>query len=147
KSVLPEAVRKEEQGWRERLFVVALPLTGALPRLTKRQQEVWNIIEEWRHMPLQELIELAETTTETVRKLEDKGLVRIGPQISERDPYALENILPTLPLPLSGEQASALVAITKSLDESRSTRVPRVPSGVPPETPKVSPVESAGEST
>ena len=37
KSVLPEAVRKEKEGWRERLFVHALPLTGELPRLTKRQ--------------------------------------------------------------------------------------------------------------
>ena len=49
KSVLPEAVRKEEAGWRERLFIRALPLTGDLPKLTKRQQEVWNIIEEWRN--------------------------------------------------------------------------------------------------
>ncbi|HKI72804.1 MAG TPA: primosomal protein N', partial [Verrucomicrobiae bacterium] len=54
KSVLPEAVRKEEAGWRERLFARALPLAGDLPRLTKRQQEVWNIIEEWREMSLQE---------------------------------------------------------------------------------------------
>src|SRR5437667_8868860 len=33
-SVLPEAVRREEAGWRERLFVRALPLTGELPALT-----------------------------------------------------------------------------------------------------------------
>src|SRR6185295_18282560 len=75
KSVLPEAVRKEEAGWRERLFVRLLPVTGELPKLTKRQQEVWNVIEEWREMPLQELLELADTTAETVRRLEDKGLV------------------------------------------------------------------------
>ena len=31
KSVLPEVVRKEQAGWRERLFVRALPLTGDLP--------------------------------------------------------------------------------------------------------------------
>src|SRR6266536_5239012 len=31
RSVLPEAVRKEEEGWRERLYVRALPLTGDLP--------------------------------------------------------------------------------------------------------------------
>src|SRR5215471_8729182 len=45
KSVLPEAVRKEEAGWRERLFVRALPVTGELPKLPKRQQAVWHIIE------------------------------------------------------------------------------------------------------
>src|ERR1041385_283387 len=112
KSVLPEAVRKEEQGWRERLFVRALPPTGELPKLTKRQQEVWNIIEEWRALPLQELLELADTTTETVRRLEDKGSVNVGPQVSERDPYANEQILPTQPLAVNSDQAAALARIT-----------------------------------
>ena len=36
KSVLPEAVRKEEAGWRERLFVRVAPRTGELPKLTKQ---------------------------------------------------------------------------------------------------------------
>src|SRR5208283_4849792 len=85
KSVLPEAVRKEQSGWRERLYVRALPASGEFPKLPKRQREVWNIIEERREMPLQELLELAETTSATVRKLEDRGLVEIAPQISERD--------------------------------------------------------------
>src|SRR5512138_1053817 len=42
KSVLPEAVRKEEAGWRERLFVRIVPRTGELPSLTKRQLHVWQ---------------------------------------------------------------------------------------------------------
>ena len=111
KSVLPEAVRKEDAGWRERLFARALPVNGDLPKLTKRQEEVWNIIEEWRELPLRELLELADTTAETVRRLEDKGLVHIGPKISERDPYAHEHILPTQPLALNPEQAAALERI------------------------------------
>src|ERR1043165_9287480 len=41
KSVLPEAVRHETAGWRERLFVRALPASGDFPKLPKRQQEVW----------------------------------------------------------------------------------------------------------
>lgn len=45
KSALPEAVRKEAAGWRERLFVRALPLKGEFPKLPKFQREVWNIIE------------------------------------------------------------------------------------------------------
>jgi primosomal protein N' (replication factor Y) len=44
KSVLPEVVRKEQSGWRELLYVRALPFTGELPKLPKRQREVWNII-------------------------------------------------------------------------------------------------------
>ena len=116
KSVLPEAVRKEESGWRERLFVRALPVSSEFPKLPKRQQEVWNIIEERRELPLQELVELAETTAATVRKLEDRGLVEITPQISERDPYAREHILPSQPLPLNPAQGKALKEITKAMD-------------------------------
>src|SRR5256886_6307983 len=128
KSVLPEAVRKEEAGWRERLFARALPLAGDLPRLTRRQQEVWNIIEEWREMPLQELLDLADTTAETVRKLEDKGLVSIGPQISERDPYAGEHILPTQPLALNAQQAAALEKITAALGSKEPSTINHQPS-------------------
>ena len=124
KSVLPEAVRKEEAGWRERLFVHALPVQGELPSLTKRQLEVWTIIDQWRELPLRELISLAETTAETVRRLEDKGLVQVGPRITERDPYARELILPTQPLPLNRDQAAALERIVAALDAPASTIEP-----------------------
>src|SRR5271167_404385 len=40
KSVLPESVRQEQAGWRERLHVRALPVTGESPKLPKRQMEV-----------------------------------------------------------------------------------------------------------
>ena len=58
KAVLPDAVRKEADGWRERLFVRALPVHGELPKLTKRQTDLWTIVEEWRELPLQELVRL-----------------------------------------------------------------------------------------
>jgi primosomal protein N' (replication factor Y) len=132
KSVLPEVVRKEQSGWRERLFVRALPVAGELPKLAKRQREIWNIIEERRELPLQELLELAQTTASTIRRLEDKGLVEIANQISERDPYAREHILPTQPLPLNAAQSKALETIRNAMDASGSTRVPRVEAGVSP---------------
>jgi primosomal protein N' (replication factor Y) len=117
RSVLPDAVRQEAEGWRELLFVRALTPSGAaLPLLTARQREVWNIIEEWREVPLQELVRLAQTTTDTVRRLEDRGLVTIGRRVSERDPYAHEHILPTSPLALNEAQAAALRAIVQACD-------------------------------
>src|SRR5436190_3058147 len=118
KSVLPEAVRQEQAGWRERLHVRALPVSGELPKLPKRQKELWHIIEERRELPLKELLELAETTAGTIRRLEDKGLVAIAPQISERDPYAREHILPNEPLPLNDAQAKALAAIQAAMKVS-----------------------------
>src|SRR5437762_5509827 len=90
KSVLPEAVRKEKEGWKKQLYVRLLALPSEMPKLTVRQQAILKILEQRKELPLQELLELAETTNDTVRRLEDKGLVAIASQISERDPYARE---------------------------------------------------------
>jgi primosomal protein N' (replication factor Y) len=116
KSVLPDAVRKETPGWRERLYARVLPRTEEAPKLTKRQSDVWHVIEEWRELPLQELLRLTGATSETVRRLEDRGLISIAPQISERDPYANERILPTQPLQLNPEQARALEKVVGAMD-------------------------------
>jgi len=122
KSVLPEAIRKEKEGWKKQLFVRALYLSGEFPKLPKRQQDVWNIIEERREILLAELLEHAETTAATVRKLEDRGLVEITSEISERDPYARETILPTQNIVLNPAQAKALGEITKAMDAENSSR-------------------------
>ncbi|MEC8928908.1 MAG: primosomal protein N' [Verrucomicrobiota bacterium] len=116
KSVLPDAVRKEQEGWRERLFVRMLPVNGGEPELTRRQAEVFHVIEEHRSIAMQELLRLTGTTAQTVRRLEDKGLVEVAPQISERDPYANAQIIPTQPLDLNAEQAEALRQILASMD-------------------------------
>ena len=121
KSVLPEAVRHEQAGWRERLFVRTVPVSGELPKLPKRQSEVLALLEQRRELPLRELLELAETTAGTVRRLEDKGLVAISTQISERDPYAREHILPSQPLPLNAAQAKALAAIVAVMAPASAT--------------------------
>ena len=117
KSVLPEAVRKEDAGWRERLFVRPVPVSGEFPKLPKRQQEVWNLVEERREMLLSELVELAGTTAATVRKLEDRGLIEITSEISERDPYARETILATQPITLNSAQAVALETIKRAMNQ------------------------------
>jgi primosomal protein N' (replication factor Y) len=116
KSVLPEAVRHEQANWRQRLHVRALLLDGELPKLAKRQKEVWRILEERREMPLTQLLALAKTTAGTVRRMEDKGLLSVAAEISERDPYAREHILPTQPLTLNPAQATALAAIKAAMD-------------------------------
>jgi primosomal protein N' (replication factor Y) len=116
KSVLPEAVRKEDAGWRERLLVRALPVSGEIPKLPKRQQDVWNLIEARREILLSELVALAATTTATIRKLEDRGLVAITSEVSERDPYAREIILATQPIIVNSAQAAALEKIKAAMD-------------------------------
>jgi primosomal protein N' (replication factor Y) (superfamily II helicase) len=115
KSVLPETVRKEKSGWREHLFVRKLERPGEPPKLTKRQQEIMELLQAQPEMPLQELLRKAETTADTLRRLEDKGLVSISAQIHERDPYAREQIIPTQPLPLSPEQSRAMEKVLAAM--------------------------------
>ena len=144
KSVLPEAVRHEQANWRERLHVRALPVAGESPKLPKRQKEVWRILEERRELPLSELLALAKTTAATVRRLEDRGLVTIAAEISERDPYAREHILPSQPLPLNPAQANALAAINAAMDGSPKSEVRSPKSEVQSPKSKVQSPEEAG---
>ncbi len=122
KAVLPEAVRHEKAGWRERLYVRAAPVQDQPPKLSKRQAEVWRLLQERLELPLKDLLELAQTTAATIRHLEDKGMAVISAQVSERDPYASERILPSQTLSLNPAQARALQAITAAMDEDGGRR-------------------------
>ena len=133
KSVLPEAVRKEEDGWKETIVRPrAAGRAANFPNCRNASRKSGTSSRNGANCCWPELLELAETTAATVRKLEDRGLVEITPEISERDPYAREHILPTQPLPLNPAQATALEEITKAMDGCGSTRVPRVEAGVAP---------------
>ena len=116
KSVLPEAVRKEKDGWRERLFVRLLAPPGdSPPKLSARQQEILDLLREKKEMPLQELLSVSGSTAGTLRRLEDKGWLSIAAEISERDPYAKEEILATQSLALNSDQARALERLKTAL--------------------------------
>ena len=117
KSVLPEAVRREKDGWRERLVVRALSPGGERPALTKRQEEILRMVELRKALPMRQLLSEMQATAGTLRRLEDLGLIQIAGEISERDPYAREAILPTTPLALNPRQATAMASINAALDE------------------------------
>jgi len=122
KTVIPEIVRRNRAGWLKRLYVKIAPFKGDLPRLTKRQLQVWHIIEELQEVPFQKLIELAHTTPATVRRLEDLGLIEIVPQTILRDPYANEVVVPTAPLQLNMAQSNALNQIVAALKETQQPK-------------------------
>ena len=127
KTVLPEAVRKEKEGWREQLFVRALssPTPETKPKLSKRQGEILEMVRTANELPLQDLLRQASTTTQTLRRLEDKGLIHIAPQISERDPYARETILPTQALALNGDQQRAVTDIIGAVEANEAPDKPK----------------------
>ena len=116
KSVLPEAVRKEKQGWKERLMVRVLPAPSSPPRLTAKQATLLAFLQGQKEIAVQDAVRLAKASPAMLRRLEDRGLVEISGQIDERDPYAREVILPTTPLALNVDQTKAVERIKDALN-------------------------------
>lgn len=115
RSVMPDAVRHEEPGWKERLTVRC---TGTEPwpaTLSARQRTILELLRERGSVPLAPFLREAKTTITTLRRLEEAHLVTLTPEISERDPYAHETILATQPLVLNSEQQRAFDQIRASI--------------------------------
>lgn len=120
RSVLPEAVRQEEPGWKERLVVRFIAEPTEEHQLSIRQAEILALARVKSSAPLTQFLKEARTTTATLRRLEEAHLLSIVPQISERDPYANEVILPTVPLTLNPEQQTAFERIIAAMDGTSS---------------------------
>lgn len=128
-AMLPEAVRGSNAAWKEQLHIYPRARPDPAPKMSARQKEILAVLENHGAMPLKPFADLAETTTDTLRRMEDKGLVRIAPATIERDPYAEEIIVPTQSLALNSEQATALTAIIEALDSSGTASPTASPDG------------------
>ena len=110
KTALPAAVLKPGAKAKEQLFVDFLPLKNPLS-LTKRQQWLYDQIVRldggWMSFLCREL----STTPQSIKALAAKGLVEIASRAKRRNPLSARKILPTKPLKLNDEQATALNSI------------------------------------
>ena len=116
RSVLPESVRHEEPGWKERLVVRFVKEPEDVHELSKRQREIIAMLREKGSTPMAPFLKEAGTTAATLRKLEEQHVVSIAPEITERDPYANEEIVPTTALRLNDEQEGVFRQITAALE-------------------------------
>lgn len=119
KSVLPDSVRKESSGFKEQLCVHLKPEPKKAPRLTRRQEEILLHLrnKEGNDHLLQPLLKELSTTKDTLQRMESLGLLKIERMITERDPYADEEIVASQPLELNDDQAKCLTEITEALDQ------------------------------
>ena len=122
--MLPEAVRGTNAAWKEQLHVFPSNAAEANCPCSPRQKEILALLAQRGPMPLALFAKAAATTADTLRRMEDKGLVRIAPVTIDRDPYANETIIPTQPLSLNPEQSTALAAISQAIDASGSSTEP-----------------------
>lgn len=131
RSLLPEAVRREREGWKKQLFVRYNAEAPEPEKLTQRQQEILAFIQKHGELPLVDLTEQLSCTADTVRRIERTGKISIAPLKVGRDPYANVQILPTKALTLNQEQAVCLKQITEAMDSSDpATRKPFLLFGV-----------------
>jgi primosomal protein N' (replication factor Y) len=123
RCALPAAVRNRDMRSKEQLYVQVVVGTSpcACPALTPRQTELLENVRRVGGGWLQPLLHEFSCTTETLRKLAEKGFITIEPKQMRRDPLANRKILPSKPLVLNNEQSKALAMIVKMIDQSDRT--------------------------
>jgi primosomal protein N' (replication factor Y) len=95
--------------------------------MTARQKTILSLIKDKGGMLLGDLVREAKTSPATIRKLEEMHLVTIAPEVSERDPYANELILPTVKIDLNTEQQAVFSEIKKALDDAGGQKETKTP--------------------
>ncbi|MDP2990036.1 MAG: DEAD/DEAH box helicase family protein, partial [Kiritimatiellota bacterium] len=133
RTVLPCAVRRKGAGFIEHTLVtlaptlreVGAPDTAALNALRQRAPKQAAVMEVLRRdgalrsavaLPLAVLVRAAGTTSAAVKSLADKKMVILTRATALRDPLADQVILPTEPLALFPEQATALGLVKQAMD-------------------------------
>ena len=128
KSFLPGAVRRKGATHAVQCIVRLNPqaLAGEKP-LTKAQQRLVAVLEEYQEMPRAELLRAASTSAATLRHLELDGIVLLRHGRRERDPYANDMVVATQALVLNEEQSVAVKDIGASilgLDTQKGAKEP-----------------------
>ncbi|GIT06223.1 MAG: hypothetical protein CM1200mP29_16340 [Verrucomicrobiota bacterium] len=76
-----------------------------LPKLTKRQEDLWNIVEEWRELPLQGVFCVWPAR---LRRRFVSSRTRASSALRRKSPSVIRNgkeyILPSQPLELNAKQ-------------------------------------------
>ncbi len=129
KAVIPAPIRNSTNGngFQRRLYIEALfdePEELDDIKLTDRQHSLLTALIKDGPLPLTAFAEAQKTTPATLRKLEEKGLLKIFEKAERRDPLAGKSFIQTKPLPLTEEQAKAKELICQAIKQSCDTSLP-----------------------
>jgi primosomal protein N' (replication factor Y) len=122
RSLLPEVIRKAKFGFKQERIVsvnreVSQTELGDLQKKAPRQAHVLRAaIEVGVPISWRKFQQNAGTTDRTIQQLVDRGLLRVELEKTERDPYANESFIPSLPLVLNPDQKQALDLVVQSVD-------------------------------
>ena len=120
KSVLPEAVRRADAAFKQRLWVA--PLIAELPEeavaVLKRspaQRAAWEHLRENGPGWLAELSQVPGCRAAAWHGLAERNLVSIGPRTQDRDPFPREPVPESLPHEMNVAQKAALAMIREEI--------------------------------
>ena len=113
KAALPAAVLRRNAKAHELLFLEPALTPVDAVKLTARQNWLYEQIVRLGGGWMSQLVRELKTTSASLRLLGQLGLVKVSVRAKRRDPLAGRTILPSQPLPLNAEQASALAVITE----------------------------------
>jgi len=122
-TVLPSAVRNTATSFKRMLYVRPtakaedLALVEKLRRRSPKQALAVDVLMTGERILLRDLARAAETSTETIRRLEEKGFVEIAADTAPRDPLANAEYVRTQPLELMDQQRAALETVCASIDK------------------------------
>ncbi|MBO5647943.1 MAG: primosomal protein N' [Kiritimatiellae bacterium] len=113
KAAIPAAVVKPGARSKEQLFVSPISAPVDFDGLTGRLKWLYENIVRLDGGWMQFLCKELGTTSASIKALEKKGFVEIAPRRKRRNPMGNRRVLPSRPLCLNAEQASALQEIKK----------------------------------
>ncbi|HKM57532.1 MAG TPA: primosomal protein N' [Chthoniobacterales bacterium] len=122
RSLLPEVIRTAKLGFKQERVVSATreiseTELGDFQKKAPRQAHVLRAaIEVGIPIRWRELQQNARTTDRTIQHLVDRGLLRVDLEKSERDPYANESFIPSVPMALNSDQKRVLDLVVQSVD-------------------------------
>jgi primosomal protein N' (replication factor Y) len=119
-SVLPQAVRRADAAFKQRLWVepLAPQLTDEAAQALKKspaQRKAWDCLQHYGPGWLADLSELSGASPAAWRALAERNLVSIGPRTQDRDPFLNSPVAQSVPHGINPEQSAALDTIREEI--------------------------------
>ncbi len=130
RALIPAVVRKGTLLRKVRRTAVLKPdlnLGEILPALEKKAKKRAAIVRELVRLggrcEVQKLLHLVKAGAATLEGLAEKGLVTLEQENVDRDPFANDTVLPTVPLTLTADQARALEQVMTSMTAPKAQTI------------------------
>jgi primosomal protein N' (replication factor Y) len=119
-SVLPQAVRRADAAFKQRLWVEPLTpeLTPEAAQALKKspaQRKAWDYLQQSGPGWLADWSELSGAAPAAWRALAERNLIFIGPRTQDRDPFLNSPVAQSMPHGMNPEQLAALAVIREEI--------------------------------